>query len=293
MPELETNWTLRNAAGLTRRLGSWGAEQATLSEGRDSFVMTVAQPFDSPDVFGYDERVVVTDPTGTIRFQGRCKKVSGAITAQTDTKTYEFLGLWQELDELIYHRVWMMNVIAGHIVTPFEDYTTEVYLNYNPVANLLTTVGEQIRAVLEYAISRGVEMQVGVCDLPVQPLPTMGVDLRCADVIRNQMVWAPDAQPRIDYTTTPPTFHFYRRSALTPVTLNVAALNNAAATAEGNGPFWTASEFTKLDQETVSCVDLRYRYNNTVDGQSYVTRDRDLWPTYMDGRMPRALGCLL
>lgn len=289
MPELETNWTLTNAAGQTRKLGSWGAEQAVLSEGRDSFTMHVAQAFDAPDWFAYDERVIVKDPNGIIRFQGRCKKVSGAVTARSDRKVYEFLGLWRELEELTYHRSWMMNVIAGTVVTPFEDFTTEVYLNYDPVTNLLTTVGEQIQAVLEYAITRGVQMQVGDCDLPVQPLPSIGLDVRCADVIRNQMVWAPDAQPHIDYTTTPPTFHFFRRSDLETVLINVANLNNAENIALGNGPFWTATEFTKLDTETVSCVDLRYRYNNTVDGQTYVTRDRDVYPADRDGRMPRAL----
>ena len=34
-----------------------------------------------------------------------------------------------------------MNLINGSTVTPYDDFTPEVYLNYNPVTNLLVNVG--------------------------------------------------------------------------------------------------------------------------------------------------------
>ena len=290
MPELPTLWTLEVVGGQTRTLGLWGAQESRLSEGSDMFTMDCSlTPFDAPEVFAYDAQIILRDPDGIIRFQGRRKQSTGSISSRSDRKEYSFAGVWKELEEIIYHRVWKMNTISGSTVTPYDDFTPEVYLNYNPVTNLLVNVGDQIRAVIDYAVTRGVNVQAGSITIPVQPLYTVATDTRCADIIRNQLVWAPDATTHIDYTTTPPTFNVYRRSALTPVVLNVADMNNAARTLEGNGPFWTASQFTLLESEALSCVDLRYRFNNTVDGQTYITRDRDVYPANLDGRLPRAL----
>ena len=81
-----------------------------------------------------------------------------------------------------------------------------------------------ISAAIDYAAGIGINIQKGAIDAPVTPPWIETTDKTLSEIIRLALLWQPDAVPWIDHTTSPPTLHVTRRSAMEQTELDFAGL---------------------------------------------------------------------
>jgi hypothetical protein len=103
--------------------------------------------------------------------------------------------------------------------SPGTDYTTFPSPQNSVPVQYHITAGQAIIEILNYAISCGVNLQIGQIDpllyVPFYPARAM----RCADCLKLALRSLPNVATEIDYTTTPPTFNVRQQSNWTGVTL--------------------------------------------------------------------------
>ena len=290
------SWTL-TIGSVTQKLGNWGVTSALLT--LDGIVDTLqlncgTQNFDAVAIGGYNDPCTLRSPDGIIRFVGYRRNGEQSMDGASEGRTYTFKGPGVWFEEHVFHKTWPFVSFTGtppnQTVTPFTEETSELYLNFNPQTNLLTSVGTQIAEVINYAITNGANMQLGITSaLTVTPMASLVNDMQCIAVIQNQLVWAPDASPWFDYTTTPPTLHFYGPSQLEQVIFDIKSLNSEAQIQSGIGPYVVSVDVTRLDDQAVPAIVLRYRFTNSENDRTYVTRSTDIYPPGSTGKETLAL----
>lgn len=144
----------------------------------------------------------------------------------------------------------------------YSYYTDAVLFQYRPgdpyqdptkVVHYYISTGDQIREILSFAISTGVNLQIGQIDpnifVPWYPVRCM----KCSDAIKICLRMHPDCYTEIDYTTTPPTFNVRQRSNLTPVTMPYGG-------SDANGNMHVSSTIKPRPDLIPSRIGIFYRY---------------------------------
>jgi hypothetical protein len=147
-------------------------------------------------------------------------------------------------------------------------------LFYNPTTGALKTNGATIEEIITYAISKGVNLQLGTVtpafNLPVYPCRNM----MCSEAIQICLRPTPDAVTWIDYTTTPPTFNCQQRADLTPITMPYASTSS--------GVKHKSSELVPRYDLQATEVVLRYQKTNSITSGG----DTAVWNTYSSDVYP-------
>jgi hypothetical protein len=261
-----------------RTLASWGFQNGqlhrqSLAADTLSFLRPVAA-FDASDDIDFGQLVTLIDPAGRTRFVGRRVLVPGRATGAEESKTYAFAGPWYWLERLVYHQSWQQLLINGALI---PRQTSHLLLNLGGLS-----VGAQITAVAQYAIDQGAPFQLGVLDVPIVPLVTEVTDQTCAQIIIDQLRWAPDAVAWFDYGTNPPTFHCRQKANLAAVTLRLGPGNLPTIADEG------LTIVARPDLQ-IPAVALRYERTDTKDGVEYLALGEDIAPAGATGRELNAL----
>jgi hypothetical protein len=128
------------------------------------------------------------------------------------TDTFIAHDAWNDLERTAYQ---LVDFVA-------EGYNkSHVILFRDSTGNRMTT-GQQIKAVLDYAISKGVDVSYVQADLDamtVQPPADEQTDLSCAEAIQKCIRWQADFYTKFDYAQTGSTIRFYSAEQEEPLPL--------------------------------------------------------------------------
>lgn len=214
------------------------------------------------------EASVVIKRDGQEWFSGRVTGAQRTATGSVEGIRYEVSGPWWYLEQLVFQQTW-------HIFGGGDVHKSHCLLNQFADGSAMG-VREQIAEALDWAITQATAafgsapFQYTKADLPDLYLPVDEVrDITCAEVVRKQLRWVPDAVAWFDYSTSPPTFRCSRRVDL--------AVMDVAAT--GLGAVTLVPRFDLV----VPAVVLKYERIDTVNGSSVPTVFTDAAPTTATG----------
>lgn len=236
----------------------------------DSLTLTKAvSKFDATPDIAYGQLVALQDNRGQTRFVGTRIVVPASASAAEEVQEYQFLGPWHWLQRIVYRQTWKQLLINGQLV---PRTTSHLLLNGTDYR----TVGLQIADAANFAISQGAPFQLGTIDIPIVPFITEITDQSCAQVIADQLRFAPDAVAWFDYSTNTPTLNVRQAANLTPVSLTLGPGQPISIADEG-------VSITARPDEQVTSVSLRYERTDTQDGKEYLKLAEDLYPLGTDG----------
>lgn len=236
----------------------------------DSLTLTKAvSKFDATTDIPYGQLIALQDNRGQTRFVGTRIVVPASASASEEVQEYEFLGPWHWLQRIVYRQTWKQLLVDGQLV---PRTTSHLLLNGTDYR----TVGLQIADAANFAIGQGAPFQLGTIDIPIVPFMTEITDQTCAQVIADQLRFAPDAVAWFDYSTNTPTLHVRQASNLTPVSLTLGPGQPISIADEG-------ISITARPDEQVASVSLRYERTDTQDGKEYLKLAEDVYPVGSPG----------
>lgn len=152
-------------------------------------------------------------------FTGLCLTQPRHAQPSAESIDYELAGPWWYLEHCIYQQIWRMWDATATPPALANLEKSRVILLQDDQGHPIST-GDQIKAVITYAISKGAPIALGTVDPDIM-LPTdERVDITCADVITQMLRFSPDCVAFWDYSTTLPTFHCRKSSNMEPITLS-------------------------------------------------------------------------
>ncbi len=204
---------------------------------------------------------------GSIMFSGRVITPRRVGRGQEEKIEYRFAGPWWDLKRLVFQQLWWTQ-FGGAMA---NNYCSDVYLGISQALSPMNS-GQVIAEVLDWAITCGVNLQIGTIDLTTQ-IPIQNVrDTTVAEIIEMIVRWNPDTACWFDYTTSPPTFHC--RSLANLVNVDVPAAGMATR---------DVSLMPKYDLVLPS-VCLRYRSTGNVNGRPTLSLGYDNYPPEATGK---------
>lgn len=239
--------------------------------------------FDATRLCEYGVAATLIDPFGVRRFYGRRLLAPGHASGAGHQIEYIFGGFMDWLESITYHQTWAYkNPVSGQLET-VTRLIPKAILNVGSTNEQLT-IGAVITQVLQYAILRGAPIAIGTIDVDTVLRASEVVALSCADIIRNQLVYAPDAVLWADYSTAPyPTIHCRRRSALTAANLSMVDSKLFNPSTPGSYAIEIISPLVPIETEQVPCVALYYEVTSTLNGDAYVNVTPDIAPAGATG----------
>lgn len=263
-------WTLSYGPA-KKPLADWGIsglQRRRSSQAVDQVSFLVALPFDAEAPFPADAEIAIQrDDVGW--FVGRVVGMRREATGSAEAIRYEIAGPWWYLDRAVYQQIW-----RWYDGSPYTK--SHAILNQTDQGHPLGTRG-QIAEVLQLVSDRAqsaygsTPFQWDPATFPDINIPSDEVrDLTCAEVVRKQLRWLPDAVTWFDYSTTPPTFRCARRSALD--TVDVTQADNLAS----------VSATPRYDLQ-VPVVCLKFERVDSVNGQSVLNLNKQIAPAGATG----------
>lgn len=272
------DWTLVYS-GTEKTLADWGISTPVLhrlSQAPDELTFLLdGKAADAASTFPYNAAITIYrnrtklangtwDPaSGTIYFTGRRILEPRSGSASAESNRYTFVGPWADLDEYIYQQNW--KVYATPPTGAAQQPRSHVFLNQDDTGAAKDTawqIGDSVGYVRDRAVDNygvGTEpLQLGA-GTPAFNLPyDEQREITCAECIRKQLRWIPDAITWFDYSTSPPTLKVARRGSLTPVALDITAGNKI----EG-------LEIIRRDDLTRPAVVLKFEQINEINGTGW------------------------
>jgi hypothetical protein len=216
-----------------------------------------ARNFDAAEVFPFGEPVTLAK-NGTPFFQGKLQPITKNAASDYEGHDYALEDAWADLEATTYQEEWLIG--AGSYFLP------KAVLGLDSSGDPLT-VGGQIAEVVAYAISQGVDLQMGSTPEGEVLWPEEVNNVTCAEVIRMSLRLNPDWIPWINHATTPPTLNVTPAASLTPLVL---ATN-------GTGILESFSETTRSDL-IPDAVRIIYEFATTIDDEVYRDAIIDKFP---------------
>ncbi len=275
-----------SAAGAPVPFAQLGIESATFQENNlaaDVWSLTVGgRELDAAELWPYGQLLAVLDPHGVRRFLGRVEPWSRSGSPDSQNHLGRLVGPWWYLANKIYEQTFRYTVgnyaeaAAGTADPIFTAYTSpRVILNIlrgGPETGVhgwrAATTGEQIADAVNWCISQGAPIALGVVDPDMQPFSDQKKGINCADVIRAMFQKEPDFVMDWDYSTLPfPTVHFRKQKSLIPATIDLRAATIREQVSIKDRPDWQRSY-----------VRIIYDQTNTQDGKSYLKIISEIYP---------------
>lgn len=208
---MNTTWAV-TIGSTTRTWAGWNlsdVQRTRVSLGLDT--VTADRPvsrWDVPTDIAVGQDVAITRD-GTPWFRGRVDQLVGQGGGGSQRTGVVVAGPWWWLEHIPYMQYWRVwkSTALGY------DPSGRVLLGWSGSGWM--TTGEQVRAIVNWAIARGAPIQLGtVADGIKIPIDEVH-DLFCSEAIRRMLRIHPDWVGWFDYSTNPPTFHAGPRSGLT------------------------------------------------------------------------------
>lgn len=226
----------------------------------------IAADFDAAEVWAYGTSVTLSHADGetvTPFFRGRIKRIGKEGRPEYEGHDYALEDAWADLEATIYQETW--GIGAGSYL--FPRAVLGIGFDTGTAAWGRIGVGTQIRKILEYAISVGVDLQIG--SIPDGELlwPTEVSNTFCSELIQSCLRYHPDWLPWIDHTTSPPTFHVTPVDALDPLEIDVTGSEDT----EG-------FRVTRRDDRLPASVRMVYEFATTIDDEVFRNAVIDKFP---------------
>lgn len=287
---MSTVWTMEYG-GTEKTLKLWGIDEKSLnrrlaSQSEDIVSFNTATDIDVTPAFPYRSKLTFYQTVGGIKtqwFVGWVTATPLSGNAKSERHRYTVSGPWWWLTQLVFQQIWYAATDPENPASSIVGgYKSRVLLNQGFNGTKLTT-RQQITAIVDYlrdtATNEGIDlpMQNGG-DYPIVNIPINEVlDTTCAECLRSQLRWAPDAITWFDYETSPPTLHIQKRSEMDAVNIpfsdNVVVEHNIAP-----------REDIKVD-----AVVLKFEQTNFTNGNQWVYTTTQAFPVGADERVFGAL----
>ena len=217
-----------------------------------TFTFTAKQAVDANPLWAFKTPITIQKDGAKI-FQGVLTQPRARGEASSEEIEYQVSDLWWLLERCIYQQNWYNRGLYPRVILNLKQSDSW--------APSQISCGAQIIAALTYAISCGVNLQVGVIEAGPTPPIEERVSITVAEVIKGQLRWMPDHVFQVDYSTTPVTVNVVRRGAGGPVNFSV-----------GNPPLEGIPELTPLPELLVPQVVIYYEQKNTDSDGKQVTQ---------------------
>lgn len=209
-------WTITNPSGSgTSALDALGISRPVINfriVGASTASLEVQRDFDSGDAWWAADSVVTIYRDAAPYYTGRVKESPISADASNESRTLYLTDAWDDLETTIYQESWPIG--SGSVLYP------RCILGLDDAGAQITT-GEQIAAVIDYAIATDVDITKGTIDSGLQLWPSEVVNTSCESVIVEEMRFHPNWAAWLDHSTAPPTFNARPQSALAEHTLNI------------------------------------------------------------------------
>jgi hypothetical protein len=268
-------WSLRIGTE-TKTLAEWGAFGVVLRRvnlAGDQLAFSVARRnFAAAPLCNYGDTVTLLRD-GVVWFTGTNQTIPRTAEAAAQADTYTILSPWRWLAQNIFQQPWFGGTVyTSHILT---------------VGN----AGGNIRAVLDYAIASGAPLAYIPADLAlltVTPPTNEFTEKTCAQVIIENLNFAPDVVVYFNYTTSPnPTLRFQKRSTLLAADLRMASLDDPA-----KQPVAAVSIIPRPDLQ-IPAAKINIEVIEEIDGVQRLVPSVDIWPPGATGREDGAFNATL
>jgi hypothetical protein len=228
--------------------------------------------FDAAPLFAYDAPITLLR-AGAPYFTGKVKSRPAWGRASGEGQIIRIADAWQDLEDTVYMEPWAIG-------TGTTDYPMAV-LGVDSSGDAISS-GEQIEEAISYAISAGVDLQLGTVPAGLPLWPSEVRNVSCAEVIRLSLRFHPDWVPWIDHSTTPPTFNVTPRASLDVRTLDLSGAGDVES--------FSIQRRDDLKPESVRIV---YANATIIDGVTYRDHVIDKWPAAGPNEGPRVLSSVI
>jgi hypothetical protein len=267
---MSVNWTIggQSLAALGLEVAAANFRTGAASE----LILRRVAAFDAAPLYAYDQALALVRE-GETYFAGKVKSRPAWGRDAGEGQMIRVADAWQDLEDTVYQEPWSIG--SGSAQYPMA------VLGIDSTGASITS-GQQIREAITYAISAGVDLQLGSVPDGLPLWPSEVRNASCAEVIRLSLRFSPDWVPWIDHSTTPPTFNVTARAALDVHTASVA----------GDGD---VESFSIQRRDDLKPASVRIVYTNAtiIEGVTYRDHVIDKWPVGGPDQGPRVLSSVI
>jgi len=261
---MPAEWTL-SINGTTQTLAAWGILAVRLTKSnlvadQLTFIRPI-QHFDDDELCEHGDEIELFRD-GVRWFWGTRQLSEGQALANTESQQYLAVGPWRWLAENPYQQGWA------------TLYTSHVIVN--------SSIGANIRLLLDYAIANGAHLQYIQAELDalsIFPPANESTGQLCDHIIAQNLQFSPDVIAWFDYTTDAPTLHFTPRASLTD-----AGVRLASYTANEALPIATINSLRARPDLQLPSVKINFETIVTIDDREYMIPSVDIYPLSATGR---------
>ena len=234
-------------------------------------LQVTAQKYDSDLPFQHGDALTLELDNQRV-FKGTVELVPRSMRSESEGWRYMVHDAWEHLDNLIFQE--RRNYLSGTVEME-GDQDPELNTVEQWIAHVIfqaeETLGDRIRRVLEYAITAGVDIQIGDISPGIQWYRSEYKAQTCGQMLRDMMRLMEDHTCWIDHTQDTPTFNMRPSAALPVITYDVTA-----------GSPNVLHEITELETQNVPGVVLQYERPVTIDSRNQTEITYDIAPADLD-----------
>lgn len=215
-----------SGGGVTKKLSEIGGHSLSISR-RAGAVSTASWIVDAPPenapLWPFGTRVSIKRSGGSTTetlFQGTVTNDQPSADPSDESTPYQASDAWWDMDGEVYQQTRKISLADGSLA----DATYGRALLGRAANGERLTAAQIVGAAVSYAADIGIDIRPGTITAPVTPPWFEVTDKTISEIIRLALLWQPDAVPWIDHTTSPPTLHVTRRSAMEQTELDFAGL---------------------------------------------------------------------
>ncbi len=139
-------------------------------------------------------------------YSDKTRKFAGFITSMPETHTVNATKIsiivksaWYDLERIIYQQEWKSMLDVGNSTILQTTRRSKLHLGQSSIGNKISSA-TQILEILQYAISKGAQIQIGGVYVDIAFPMEEAKDLSCAEAIARVMKWIPNASVYLDYS---------------------------------------------------------------------------------------------
>jgi hypothetical protein len=284
MPAQPSNyWTVQllNPAGgnvgAAVTLASLGIEDFDIEEeglGEDVGTFKVGgKAFDAATLWPYGQMLAVINPSGVRDFVGRIEPWLRVASGEEQNHMGRVVNAMWYLKRCIYQQRYSITTGNYPVAGQPSNNTYKVISAPRVVLNILfngkngtgfysATTGQQLADAINWAITQGAPVKLGVTDPATQPFSDFKKGIFVSEVIQMMFHKEPDFIVDWDYTTLPfPTIHFRKLASQTPLVIDLTNTSIREQISIKERPDWQRS-YVRINYD---------QSNNTPSGQFLAT----------------------
>ncbi len=215
--------------------------------------------------------------SGDIRkFYGHIERLPISLAGKAKVSTLTARNAWAEMDEIVYQQPWTR--LKNGVETTV--YRSKVLLgpNEEEEGEEHITVGDQLRDIVNYAISCGAKFILGEIDIDSKMLSDEAQDLSCSQAILRVLKWSPNAVAFFDYSKSGlPVLNILKRTSINreSIELSSESILNIS--------------ITSRPDLVLDGVAVKYERENLINGFTHLEVFEENYPENIDSNAPKVL----